>query len=153
MDIVANFWGLFIKSKSTLPTAAALAAGENADGVVIVRKKLRREKPDGEPFLLFQLGDNSGQINAILWRGADIVDRDLRPGDLAHVQGEVQLYQNTRQIRIQRIRRADPSTFDVTQFLPSSPHDLHEQFVRLLEIVDTVQQPHLRQLSFLKQIY
>jgi 3'-5' exoribonuclease len=125
---------------------ATLAAGETADGVVIVRKKVRREKPDGESFLLFQLGDNSGQINAILWRGADIVDRALSPGDLAHVQGEVQLYQNTRQIRIQRIQRADPTTFDVTQFLPSSPRDLQKQFAHLLEIMDSVQQPHLRQL-------
>lgn len=125
---------------------AALAPGENADGVVIVRKKVRRKKPDGESFLLFQLGDKTGQINAVLWSGADRVDRELGPGDLAHVQGEVQLYQNTRQIRILRICRADPDTFDVTQFLPSSPHDLQAQFARLLEILDSVQQPYLRQL-------
>ena len=124
----------------------ALAPGDEANGVVIVRKKVLRAKPDGESFLLFQLGDASGQINAILWRGAEIVDRDLGPGDLAHVQGEVQLYQKTRQIRIQRIRRADPRSFDVTQFLPSSPHDSEQQFARLLEILDGVEQPHLRQL-------
>ena len=47
-----------VDSQASPLRVAALAPGENADGVVIVRKKVRREKPDGESFLLFQLGDN-----------------------------------------------------------------------------------------------
>jgi 3'-5' exoribonuclease len=124
----------------------SLVEGDAADGMVIVRKKVRREQPSGEIFLLFQLGDDSGQINAILWRGGEVVDRQLAPGDLAHVRGTVELYQNTRQIRIQRIDRADPDQYDVTAFLPTSPHDTQAQYERLLQILDTVQDPHLHEL-------
>ena len=124
----------------------SLVEGVAADGVAIVRKKVRREQPNGEAFLLFQLGDDTGQINAILWRGGDIVDRQLAPGDLAHVRGHVELYQKARQIRIQHIQRVDPSRYDVTQYLPTSKNDLGEQYARLLQIMETVEQPFLRRL-------
>jgi 3'-5' exoribonuclease len=125
---------------------AELEPGMRPDGVVVVKKKVRREQPNGNRYLLLQLGDRSGQINAILWHGADIVDAQIDAGDLAHVRGEVQLYQNVRQIKVQRIDRADPSGYDLSEFLPSSSHDLDVLYERLLDIVDSVESPHLKRL-------
>jgi len=133
-------------SSATPVRVQALVEGDSVDGVVLVRKKVRRQQPGGEVFLLFQLGDDSGQINAILWRGGDIVDRQVGAGDLAHVRGTVELYQNVRQIRIQRILPATPDQYDVSQFLPTSNNDLQAEYEQLLGILDSVADPHLRQL-------
>lgn len=123
-----------------------LVPGQRADGVVVVRKKVRREQPNGDPFLLFQLGDDSGQINAILWHGAQDVDTRIHAGDLAHVQGEVQLHQQVRQIRLHRMQRADPAAYDVSSFVPTSANNLEEQYGQLLAWIDSVQNDFLRQV-------
>ena len=125
---------------------ADLEPGTRPEGIVVVKKKVRREQPDGSIYLLFQLADRTGQINAVLWHGAELVDAAISPGDLAHVRGEVQIYQNVRQIKLQRIERADPSGYDLSQFLPSSSRDLDTLYERLLGIVDGVRDPHLRRL-------
>ena len=125
---------------------ADLAPGMRPDGVLVVKKKVRREQPDGSRYLLFQLADRSGQINAVLWHGADVVDAQIAAGDLAHVRGEVQLYQNVRQIKLQRMERADPRAYDPGEFLPASTQDLDALYGRLLEAIDGVTQPYLRRL-------
>lgn len=125
---------------------ADLHPGMRPDGVVVVKKKVRRQQQDGSRYLLFQLGDRSGQINAILWHGADIVDAQIAAGDLAHVRGEVQLYQNARQIKVQRIERADPSRYDLSEFLRTSEKDPEELYRHLLARIDGVGNPWLRRL-------
>ena len=125
---------------------ADLAPGMHPDGVLVVKKKVRREQPDGSRYLLFQLADQSGQINAVLWHGAELVDAQIAAGDLARVRGEVQLYQNTRQIKVQRMERADPGAYDLAAFLPTSGQDLDALYERLLAVVDGVQDPWLRRL-------
>lgn len=125
---------------------AELVPGMRPEGVLVVKKKVRREQPDGSRYLLFQLADRSGQINAVLWHGADVVDAHIAPGDLAHVRGEVQLYQKVRQIKLLRMERADPSAYDLAAFLPASAHDLDALYARLLAVIDGVSEPFLRQL-------
>ncbi len=125
---------------------ATLEPGMHPDGVLVVKKKVRREQQNGGRYLLFQLGDRSGQINAILWHGAEIVDDQISAGDLAHVTGEVQMYQNVRQIKLKRMERADPSGYDLSAFLPTSHNDLDAAYDSLLKIIETVEDPHLRRL-------
>jgi len=125
---------------------AELAPGGEACGVFAVKKKVLREQPGGARFLLFQFADSSGVINGVLWENAEAAHRDIAAGDLAHVQGDVQLYQNTRQIKVRRIVRADPAGFDVSAFLPTSEQDLEALYARMLAVVASVGDPWLRRL-------
>ncbi len=138
---------------SSGPAAAALPVriadlvpGMQARGVFVVKKKVCREQPGGNRFLLFQFADRSGQINGVLWDGVDDVSNCITAGDLAHVQGDVQTYQNARQIKVQRIAPAEPGGFDLADFLPTSAHDLEALYARLLATVHAVQDPWLRRL-------
>jgi 3'-5' exoribonuclease len=125
---------------------ADLRPGMQAGSVYVVKKCLRREQPGGAPFLLFQFADRSGQINGVLWDEKQVADIDVSTGDLAFVQGDVQLYQSARQIRVRRIVRADPSSYDVSEFLPRSPCDIEALWNRVLERTAAVRDPHLRRL-------
>jgi 3'-5' exoribonuclease len=122
---------------------AELTPGMRADGVFVVKKLVRRTQPDGSPFTLFQFSDRSGYINGVLWQPA--VD-GLAAGDLAHVQGDVQVYQNTRQIRVGAIRRADPTGIDLGDFLPRAPCDGEAQWRALRARIDGVANPWLRRV-------
>lgn len=134
------------RSGDALARIADLRPGMQAHGVYVVKKRIGREQPGGGKFLLFQFADRSGQINGVLWDGAEAVQQEIGAGDLAHVQGEVQLYQNVRQIKVRRIVRADPAAHDVSEFVPTSAADLDHLYARLLESVDGLGDPHLRQL-------
>jgi 3'-5' exoribonuclease len=125
---------------------ADLVPGSEARGVYALKKKVCREQPGGSVFLLFQFSDRTGVINGVLWDGADTAQHEVAAGDLVHVQGEVQLYQNTRQIKVRQIVRADPAGFDLSEFLPTSTQDLEALYTKLLVIADSVRDPWLRRL-------
>jgi len=122
---------------------AELEPGMRADGVFVVKKLVRRAQPDGTPFTLFQFADRSGQINGVLWHAPSA---DVDSGDLAHVEGDVQIYQNARQIRVGAIRRADPAGIDLGEFLPCSPADGEALWRALHARIDAVENPYLRRL-------
>lgn len=125
---------------------ADLTPGMRVDGVYVVKKRVCREQTNGTAFLLFQFADKSGQINGVMWEGVEAARRDIAAGDLAHVLGEVQTYQNARQIKVRSIERADPCRFDLSDFLPSSELDPEQAYDRLLGFVDSVCDVHLRRL-------
>lgn len=125
---------------------ADLVPGMHAHGVFVVKKKVCREQPGGHRFLLFQFADRSGQINGVLWDGVEDVVNRIAAGDLAHVRGDVQTYQNARQIKVQRIAAAEPGEFDLADFLPTSAQDLDALYARLLATVHAVRDPWLRRL-------
>ena len=126
--------------------SATLQPGMPVRGIFVVKKKVGREHASGGKFLLFQFSDSTGSINGVLWDDADAVERDVAAGDLVHVEGEVQLYQGSRQVKVRRIVRADPASFDLSEFLPRSPHDPAEQYARLVAMIGTLQEPSLRRL-------
>ncbi len=126
--------------------SAALQPGMQVAGIFVVKKKVVRAQPNGGKFLLFQFSDSTGSINGVLWDGAEPVDREVATGDLVHVEGEVQLYQGARQVKVRKLVRADPARFDLGDFLPRSPHDPAERFARLEAAIATLQDPHLREL-------
>jgi 3'-5' exoribonuclease len=128
------------------PRVADLVPGMRIQGVYVVKKKVCREQPGGARFLLFQFGDRSGTVNGVMWDGVDRVEREVTAGDLAHLQGEVQLYQNTRQVKVHQLVRADPTAFDLSAFLPTSGRDLDALYEALLATVDSVADPSLRRL-------
>lgn len=125
---------------------AALQPGMPVRGIYVAKKVVRRVHASGSPFLLFQFSDQGGAINGVLWDGADEAARDVVAGDLVHVEGEVQLYQGARQIKVRRLERADPAQHDLGAFLPRSPHDPEERYGTLLAAIDGLANPHLRRL-------
>lgn len=125
---------------------ADLRPGMQAGSVFVVKKCIRREQPNGSPFLLFQFADRTGQINGVLWDERLAAGAPVAAGDLAFVQGDVQTYQNTRQIRVRSIELADPAAFDVSEFLPRSQCDLDALWQRVLDRIEAVEEPFLRRL-------
>jgi len=126
---------------------ADLRPGMQAGSVFVVKKCVRREQPNGAPFLLFQFSDRTGQINGVLWDERLATDAVVTSGDLAFVQGDVQTYQNTRQIRVRRIELADPAAYDLSEFLPRSQCDVEALWQRVLTRIDAVED------AFLKRLY
>lgn len=121
--------------------------GEKATGFFIIRKKECKTKKDGTPYLLFELGDVSGRINATLWENVQAAAEKLQTGDIVKVQGTVMEYNDSRQISIDRIRRAeDKDGVQPKDFLRSATVDAEVLFFRLMETVASIHSTPLRNL-------
>jgi 3'-5' exoribonuclease len=72
----------------------------------------------------------------------DTFDRD----DFVKVKGLVQVYQNRAQITVHRLRRLEEHEVDPNDYFPCSARDPEQMFAELLQIIDAIENPHLRSL-------
>jgi 3'-5' exoribonuclease len=112
---------------------------------LVCEKELRLTR-EGKPFLRLELGDRSGTIEARLWENADQACTAFERDDIVKVQGRVENYRSKTQLAVDRIRRAEPSEFDLADYFPHTDEDVEQLYARLLAHAATLANPWLRQL-------
>lgn len=126
---------------------AGLKAGEKAMGYFIIRKKEWKSKRDGTPYLLFELGDASGRVSATLWENLHPAGDLHRVGDIVKVMGTVMDFNDSRQISIDRIRKAEEKDgIDPKDFLRTGEIDADALLSRLRQTVESLNDAALRNL-------
>ena len=94
------------------------------------------------------LADSSGQLTAKYWDLKPAEKDALKPMMLAKVQGTVQLYRERLQMKVMRIRPAEPedglSLTDYIRAAPVAPDVLME---KIRSTVDSFQDPQIRELT------
>jgi len=121
--------------------------GERIEGFVALRKLERKEHTGGERLSL-EFGDRSGRIEGVMWEGFESIIDDLVVGTVVKVRGVVGSFRDKPQIRVEKIRPAQPDEARPEDFLPRSavdPETLAGEFDRYLA---SLQDPHLKQLMF-----
>jgi 3'-5' exoribonuclease len=96
------------------------------------------------------LADRTGSIAAVLWDDAESIDRSLKLGDIVKVEGSVQEYRDSLQVKIDRIGFVDKGTVELGDYRESlADADLVE--ARLRGQLATIINPWLKKLvdSFL----
>lgn len=123
-----------------------LVDGQLVDSSFVVRQLERRQKKDGQPFLRLVLADRTGEVRAVMWDGVSQALKEVSQGDYAHVTGTVGTYQDQPQLKVDRIRRLDPSEVDEEDFISSTSQDIDLMWKALTEAVALIRQPKLREL-------
>jgi len=124
-----------------------LADGQAVDAVFEVRELTRRQKKNGEAFLKLQLGDVTGAVEGVVWDGVEQVTAAAVPGTAVRVLGRFSHDQRYgRSITIRTVRQAGPEEYDPADLLEAPPVALDQMTAALEELMETVQQPHLREL-------
>ena len=67
-------------------------------------------------------------------------------GDVVKVKGTAVTYRERLEVRIDRIRKAEPGEYDVADFLPEAKRDRRAMYRRLLEKAKSIQNSHLREV-------
>src|ERR1700730_2653789 len=112
----------------------------------LVHIKDIRQKKSGEPYLSLLLGDRTGELEAKMWDNVTDVLESFSRDDFVKVKGLLQIYQNRPQLTVHKMMRILDSDVDFSDYFPSSERDPDEMFAELRGIVETIQNPHLRQL-------
>ncbi len=123
-----------------------LSEGERIVDHFLVQSKRLLTTKSGKSYLSLVLQDRTGRISGRVWDGADELNEKFRTNDTIKIDGTVELYNSERQLIIKRIRPSEPDEFDLADFVAHSAYDIDEMFLELRELVESVENPHLKAL-------
>lgn len=128
-----------------------MQANQQVTTTFLVKAKEVKSKKTCEPYLSLTLGDRSGDVDAKMWDNVEEVEPTFERDDFIKVKGLVQIYRNRPQLTIHKLRRCQDHEVDFADYFPKTTKDVDAMFEEMLNMVDGVQNPHLRDLlmSFL----
>ena len=124
-----------------------LEDGFDIDQVLLVREADCRQKRDGGEFIKLVLSDRSGTVPAMVWDGVAQLRELCEAGSPVRVIGRYAAHPRYGpQITVRALRRPAPGSFELADLLDGPPRSADQMETDLRELVDTVQNPHLRGL-------
>ena len=106
--------------------AAHLQPGRPLRGRFAVTRKDRLTSRKGSPYIVVELRDRTGSIEARIFREADQLGARFERGDAIEVRGKVERFRGELQAEITALRKLKPGSFDPAEFLPSAYRSLDE---------------------------
>ena len=123
------------------------ADGQEVDEVFVVRGRSVRQKRNGEPFLKLQLGDLTGAVEGVMWDGVKEAEPLCCAGSVIRVVGRFQVDSRYGAgITVRALRPAAEGEYDLADLTEAPPIPYAQMADDLRSLVNTVQQPHLREL-------
>jgi len=123
-----------------------ISAGQQVDGLFLVKEMGLAETRNGKPYLFMTLMDRSGELPGRVWENAEKLMPECESGQLVFVAGQAQAYKGVLQLKIDNLRKADEQQLDYALFLPSVSRDIDEMAAQLSALVINVQDPYCRKL-------
>lgn len=124
--------------------------GELREGDMIAETYLCKTKnvqktKMGKSYYSLLLQDKSGTMDAKVWELTNAIEH-FEQMDYIHVDGQVTSFQGALQLNIRRIRAAQEGEYDAADYMPTSKRDINEMYAELLELLSSVEEPHLKRL-------
>jgi 3'-5' exoribonuclease len=113
-------------------SVAELFPSNPVQSTFLVQSKEKKTAQSGSPYLDLELRDATGTIKAKLW-DCDRHPLDFDVDDVVRVEGQVETYRGSPQIKIRRIARCAPEDVNLLDFLPRSSRDPDEMLAALIE--------------------
>ncbi len=111
----------------------------------LVQSKERKIARSGNAYLDLDLRDSSGVIRAKLW-DCDRYTLDFDVDDVVRVEGEVEDFQGSPQVRVRKIVRCTDEPVNLLDYLPRTTRDPEEMFAALLDRLRRMPEGPLRAL-------
>ncbi len=124
-----------------------LADGEAVEDVFLVSDKQLRANRNGNLYIQVDLRDRTGVINGRLWNAGEPLFRSFDVGDFIRARGKVQLFQGALQVILTHLDKVEPTSVELTDFLPHTAQDVGALLQRLKDALRKVGNPHLRALA------
>jgi 3'-5' exoribonuclease len=93
---------------------ADLVADRVIEGVFAVKKKRRLHTKGGAPYLMLELVDPSGNIDARVWNDVELLDGRFGEGDAVRVLGRVERFRDRLQLDVRTLEAADVDPLTLT---------------------------------------
>lgn len=123
------------------------AIGNVAEGFCVVKSADLRTTQKGKTYLDINLSDKGGDVNAKMWDYNMELHGTFAAGDIIKVRGTVDTWNNTKQLKIEKIRHAkDSDNIDASEFVSSSPISSIALFDRIKATVSSFRNEELKKI-------
>lgn len=117
------------------------------EGFCLIKTVERKLTSRGVPFLDMTLTDSDGEVGAKLWDYKEELHGEFVPNDLVKVRGTMTPFNDTQQLRIERIRRvSDEDGVRIEDFVPSAGFSGEVMFDELIAVADAFSDEELKLL-------
>ncbi len=117
------------------------------EGFCLIKTVERKMTSRGVPFLDMTLTDSDGEVGAKLWDYKEELHGEFVPNDLVKVRGTMTPFNDTQQLRIERIRRvSDEDGVRIEDFVPSAGFSGEAMFDELIAVADAFSDEELKLL-------
>jgi 3'-5' exoribonuclease len=124
-----------------------LADGAGVESPFLVREVTRRQKRNGDAFLKLKLGDVTGMVEGVMWDGVDAAVEVAVAGAVVVASGSYSVDQKYGAcLTIRSLRPAGDHEYDPADLHDAPPVPFEQMAGDLRELIETIQDPHLRAL-------
>ncbi|WP_349944997.1 HD domain-containing protein [Lacrimispora sp. BS-2] len=121
--------------------------GMHVSDVYLCKNKQIALTKSGKEYGNLILQDKTGTVDAKIWDLGSPGIGNFETLDYVYIDADVTVFQNSNQLNIKRIRKADEGEFTPGDYLPVSSKNIGLMFEELLGFIRTVKNPYLRKLS------
>ncbi len=120
--------------------------GENITETYFCKEKIvATSSKNGKTYYSLKLQDKTGVIDGKIWELSNAIEH-FESLDFIKITGQVISFNNSLQLNIRQVRRAQEGTYDVADYMPVSPFKIDDMYSELLGIIDSVKNQHLKAL-------
>lgn len=128
-------------------TVRELKDKDAVDSLFLVKEKNVNVGKNGRPFMSLVFGDQTGSIDGRVWDRVEELSQEFEVSDILRVKGQIQIFQNRKQLIVHRLEKPDQSALNVEDFIPTSGKNTDDMFMELLVLVRSMKNDHLRLLT------
>jgi len=120
---------------------------QKIDGALfLVSEKHTLKARNGTDYLGLKLKDKSGVIDAKVWNNLIHLSKNFKEGDFVKIKGESNFYNDSWQIIIKDIKKADDKEIKKEDFLPSTDKNIGSMKNELFAVINSIKNQSLKKL-------
>ncbi len=124
-----------------------LQENDSFEGFLLVRSFNVKTGQTGKSYVDLTLSDQTGEINAKIWNYIEEQFVNYKPNILIKVRGVVNLWMNSLQLKIERVRLAtENDPVSINDFVPSAPKSGEEMMSILKGYIDRISKQDIKDI-------
>lgn len=120
--------------------------GMHVSDVYLCKNKQIALTKSGKEYGNLILQDKTGTVDGKIWDLGSPGIGNFETMDYVYIDADVTVFQNSNQLNVKRVRKAEEGEFIPGDYLPVSGKDIGLMYEEFLGFVKTVKNPHLRKL-------
>ncbi len=111
----------------------------------LCKQKQQLKSKSGKSYLSLKLLDKTGVLDAKVWELNNSI-QSFEENDFIKVDGNILVYQNDLQLKVNKIRRSEEGEYNPNDYIPATDKNVNELYQQIVDYVDSVTNPFIKKL-------
>ena len=124
----------------------SLCENEKIKSTYYVKTKSKGTAKTGKDFFNINLQDKTGNIEGKIWDTNSIAIEEFNVGDFVEIDAVVNVYNNTKQLKIEKLRVCENDEYDVKDFFQTTTKDIDKMSSELDSLINNMKNSKYKKL-------